>query len=82
MTPFGALSLNFALFYIAERFQECSANGASTRKECAGLLFLHTQLGFSCVFSTQLLDSTFAGYKRRLMAVSGLGCRRSFYLDG
>ena len=40
------LSLSFALVYIAERFQDCSAIGDSNRKEFAGLLFLHTQLGF------------------------------------
>ena len=73
------LSLSFAMFYVAERFLDCSANRDSIRKEFAGLLFLHTQLGFPCVLNTPLFDSAFAGYNRGLTAFSDLAGRRGLH---
>ena len=58
------LSLVFALF--SQRFKEHSADGDSIQKEFAGLLYLLTQLGYSCVASTPLFDTVFAGYIRNL----------------
>ena len=73
------LSLSFAVFYVAQRFLECSANGDSIKKEFSGLVFLHAQLGFSCVLNTPLFDSAFAGYNRGLTAFSDLVGRRGFH---
>ena len=73
------LSLEFAIFYVAKRFKECTANGDSIRKEFAGLLFLHTQLGFDCCVATPLFDSAFAGYSRGITSLSDVVGRRGLH---
>lgn len=73
------LSLSFALFYVAERFMDCSANGDSIKKEFAGLSFLHTQLGFTDVIHSPLFDSAFAGFNRGLTPFADLVNRRGYH---
>ena len=65
-----AAVFELAIIYVAERFTECSANGDSIRKEFAGLIFLHAQLGFSCVLTTPPFDP------QLLLVITG--CRQLF----
>ena len=73
------LSLSFALFYVAERFMDCSVNGDSIKKEFVGMSFLHTQLGFTDVIYSPLFDSAFAGFNRGLTPSTDLVNRRGFH---
>ena len=73
------LSFAFAVFYVTERFKELTANGDSIRKEFAGLLYLHSQMGWDCVVSMPLFDSVFAGFNRGLTSLSEVTQRRGFH---
>ena len=73
------LDFSFAVFYVAERFKELTANGDSIRKEFAGLLYLHSQMGWECCISMPLFDSVFAGYNRGLTGLSDVVGRRGFH---
>ena len=73
------LSFAFAVFYVIERFKELTANGDSIKKEFAGLLYLHSQMGWDRVVSMPLFDSVFAGFNRGLTGLSDVVGRRGFH---
>ena len=76
---FLPLFLGFAIFNVAERLWERTADGDSIRMEFAGLLYLYIPLGWSCVVLTPLFDAAFAGYKRGLSALSELVGHRGLH---